>query len=368
MKVNFVDLQRQNQALRDSIMPLIEKVILEADFNMGPRLEKFERDFAKFVGKKYAVGLNSGTDALLLSLIAYGIMPGDEVITAPNSYFSSAMVISKLGAVPKFVDINSDYFTIDVNKIEKAITKKTKAIIPVHIYGQPAEMDSILKLAKKYKLFVIEDACQAHGAKYKGKFVPIGETGAFSFYPGKNLGGFGDGGAVVTDSLSIANKLFHLRNDGAWKKYHHKMFGAKSRLDTIQAVILNHKLPNLNKWNNQRKKHAKTYYKFLSDVPQIKLPMVMEGADHVFHLFVIEAKKRNKLQKFLFEKGIDTVIHYPLPIHLQKPYRLAGYKKGDFPITEEKSGTIISLPMFPEITLEEISYVAETIREFYAKN
>lgn len=368
MKVNFVDLQRQNKNLKKDLLPVIEQIIIEADFNMGPRLEKFERDFAKFVGNKYAVGLNSGTDALFLALKAYGVGPGDEVIVPANSYFSTAMTVSNLGATPVFIDINPEYYTIEVTKIKNLVTKKTKAIIPVHLYGQPAEMDIVLELAKKYNLVVIEDACQAHGAEYKGKRVPVGETGAFSFYPGKNLGAFGDGGAVATDSLYIANKLLHLRNDGARKKYHHEVFGTKSRLDTLQAAVLNFKLSYLDEWNMLRKKHAKTYVKYLSGISQIKLPAVMDNVDHVFHLFVIEAKQRDNLQRYLKKRGVDTVIHYPLPIHLQKPYKGLGYKNGDFPITEEKSKKIISLPMFPELKEKEIRYVANSIKDFYRNN
>jgi len=365
MKIKFVDLPRQNSILKDKLMPVIEKVYSEADFTMGPKLNKFESEFAKFCNKKYAIGVNSGTDALMLSLMAYGINKGDEVIIPVNSYFSTAMVVSNLEAKPIFVDINPDFYTIDVKKIEKAITKKTKAIIPVHLYGQPAEMDKILQIAKKHKLTIIEDACQAHGAKYKDKLIPYGETGAFSFFPGKNLGAFGDGGVVVTDNRKIAKKILYLRNDGSYKKYLHPMFGIKSRLDTLQAAVLSFKLPYLNKWNNLRRNNARKYSDLLKLIPQIKIPKENYDSYHVFHLYVIESEKRDKLQQYLKDRGIETIIHYPVPIHLQKPYRLQGYKKGMFPVTEEKSRRILSLPMFPELTEREIEYVCKSISSFF---
>jgi dTDP-4-amino-4,6-dideoxygalactose transaminase len=367
MKVKFVDLQRQNKIIFPEIDPLLKNLIFQADFNMGSKLDKFEKDFASFLGKKYVIGLNSGTDAIFLSLIAYGIQPGDEVIVPVNSYFSTAMVVSNLGSVPIFVDINPLYFTIDILKLEKAITKKTKAIIPVHLYGQSADMLPIIKLAKKFKLNVIEDCCQAHGCIYRNKIVPFGETGAFSFYPGKNLGAFGDGGCIATDNKNIYEKVLFLRNDGSRIKYTHSMFGIKSRLDTLQAVVLNSKLKYLNRWNKLRQEHALLYTDLLKEVQQVKTPLVLSNSKSVFHLYVIEVEKRNSLQIYLRKKGIETGIHYPTPIHLQKPYKDLGYKTGDFPITEEKSKKILSLPMFPELTNNEIMYVVKSIKDFYSK-
>jgi dTDP-4-amino-4,6-dideoxygalactose transaminase len=366
MQVRFVDLPRQNKILKTQLIASIKEVVEKADFTMGPRLSKFELEFAQFCNKKYAVGVNSGTDALLLSLMAYGIGKGDEVIVPPNSYFSTAMVVSNIGAKLVFVDINPKYYTIDVEKIEKAITPKTKAIIPVHLYGQPADMDKIMEIAKKYNLVVIEDACQAHGAMYKKKMIPYGETGAFSFFPGKNLGCFGDGGIVVTDNKKIAEKILYLRNDGSYKKYLHPMFGIKSRLDTLQAVVLSVKLPNLKKWNSLRRKHALKYSDLLKNISGVKIPDQNENGYHVFHLYVIECDKRDELQKYLSEKGIETIIHYPIPIHLQVPYRKLGFKLGDFPITEKKSNKVLSLPMFPELKNEEIRYVCDSIKQFLA--
>lgn len=367
MNIRFVDLPRQNNILKIKFQNVISEVIDKANFIGGEELRIFEQAFAKFCNKKYAIGLNSGTDALKLALVAYGIKPGDEVITTPNSYFSTAMVISEIGAKPVFVDINSDSYTIDISKLEKAISKKTKAIIPVHLYGQMADMDPILKLSKQYNLKIVEDACQAHGAKYKGKIVPIGETGAFSFYPGKNLGGFGDGGALVTDSPDIAEKVLYLRNDGSIKKYVHKMLGIKSRLDTIQAAILNLKLTYLEGWNNKRRDHASKYNLLLNDVTQVETPKEEAYGEHVYHLYVICTLKRDELGVYLKSKGIETEIHYPIPIHLQEPYIKIGFQKEDFPITEKKSNSILSLPMFPELKDEEITYVCKSIREFFKK-
>lgn len=366
-KIKFVDLPRQNKILKNKLMNLIENVVDNADFTMGSNLKQFEKHFAKFCGKKYAIGVNSGTDALQLALMSYGIGKDDEVIVPANSYFSTAMVVSNIGATPILVDIDPDFFTIDVEKLKKAISHKTKAIIPVHLYGQPAQMDMVIDIAKKYKLIVIEDCAQATGAKFKGKTIPYGETGAFSFFPGKNLGAFGDGGAVVTDNKEIAEKIYYLRNDGSKDKYIHLIFGMKSRLDALQAVILNGKLPNLRKWNILRQKHANLYSKYLDKVYEVKTPSINKNAFHVFHLYVIECKDRDGLKLYLEENGVETIIHYPIPIHLQQAYKNSGFKKGDFPVSEEKADKILSLPMFPEITDKEIKYICKLINDFYKK-
>lgn len=367
MHISFVDLQRQNKILKKELLSSIESVINAADFIMGKELTTFEADFARYCGKKYAVGVNSGTDALQLALVAYGIGPGDEVITVPNSYFSTAMVVSNIGAIPVFVDVDPQTSTIDVSKIETVITPKTKAIIPVHLYGQAADMKHIMAIAEKHKLVVIEDACQAHGAKYQGKKVPYSETGCFSFYPGKNLGCFGDGGAVVTDNAVIAEKLLYLRNDGAEKKYVHKAFGTKSRLDTLQAAILQIKLPHLDAWNALRRQHAARYTELLQTNSHLVLPTERDPDSHVFHLYVIECEDRDKLREYLSSHGIETGIHYPIPIHLQEAYMGKHFHTGMFPITEKKAQNILSLPMFPELTDEEITYVVEKIKSFYTK-
>lgn len=348
-------------------METIAEVVDTASFSLGKQLTQFEKQFARFCGKKYCVGLNSGTDALFFALIAYGIQPGDEVITAPNSYFSTAMVISLIGAKPVFVDIDPASFTLDPQLLEEKITKKTKAIIPVHLYGQATDMDPIIRIAKKHNLTIVEDCCQAHGARYKDTIVPVTETGAFSFYPGKNLGAFGDGGALVTDNKKIYETVLLLRNDGSRKKYVHVRMGYKSRLDTLQAAILSTKLKHLDSFTIKRRQAASYYSQLLKNVPQVKTSQEMEWGKHVYHIYTIETKKRDDLKKHLERKGIATVIHYPTPIHLQKPYRELGYKRGDFPITEEAAKKILSLPLFPEITKEEVEYVVSSIKEFYNK-
>lgn len=365
MKIDFVNLKRQDKLYKKELMGAIERIVDNASFIMGTELSKFEKEFASFCGRKYCVGLNSGTDALILTLLAYGIKPGDEIITTSNSYFSTAMSISAIGAIPVFVDIEKDSYNIDPKLIETKITKKTRAIIPVHLYGQAADMDPIVKLAKKYNLIIIEDCCQAHGAKYKGKKVPYMKTGAFSFYPGKNLGAFGDGGAVVTDDKNLADKIGYLRNDGSKMKYEHEMLGYKSRLDTLQAAILSVKLRYLDKFIEKRREWAMNYDKLLADIPQIKTPTRMAYAYHVYHVYAIQAENRDALKAYLEKKGISTVIHYPKPIHLQKPYLKLGHKNGDYPTTEAVSRKILSLPIFPEITKEEVEFVTRSIREFY---
>lgn len=366
MKIDFVDLKRQNRLHQKEFLAVVKKIIADASFSLGEPLEKFEKDFARFVGTKYCIGLNSGTDAIEFALKIHEIGLGDEVITAPNSYFSTAMVISKLGATPVFVDVDPETYTLDPNKLAAKITKKTRAIIPVHLYGQPADMDPILELTRKHKLIVVEDCCQAHGAKYKGKSIPITGLGAFSFYPGKNLGGFGDGGALVTNSHHHAALVKKLRNDGSLTKYHHELIGSKSRLDTLQAAVLSTKLKYLNRWNKLRRRHASLYHHLLTKIEGVGLPQEAAYSYHNYHLYVIEVQKRDKLHRYLSHQGISTVIHYPTPIHLQPAYKHLGYKRGDFPVTEAAAKKILSLPMFPELTNKEIHFVARHIKQFLA--
>jgi len=365
MNIKFVDIQRQNNKYRKEFLLAFQRVFDEAAYTFGPYMEEFERSFAKYCGKKYAIGVNSGVDGLKLSLIGYGIKEGDEVITTPNSYFGTSMVISNINAVPVFVDIDPTTYTINAANIEKAITKKTKAIIPVHLYGQPAQMDVILVLAKKYNLVVIEDACQAHGSRFNNRIVPVGETGVFSFYPGKNLGAFGDGGIIVTDNAKLAQDLLYLRNDGSREKYIHPMFGYKSRLDAIHASVLSEKLKYLDEWNEMRRKNASIYTNFLQKIPGVVTPQEAKDAYHVYHIYTIECKNRDKLQSYLKENGIEVNIHYPIPIHLQEAYKQQGYRAGMFPITEEKADRILSLPMFPELTEKEIEFVCKKIKDFF---
>lgn len=366
--ISFVDLKIQYAALSQEINSAIQNVMDRSDFILGEDVEEFEKEFGGFIGSKYNIGVASGTDALHLAMLVAGVKAGDEVITVANTFISTALAISYTGARPVLVDIDDRTFNMNVNQIEKAITKKTKAIIPVHLYGQPADMDAVMEIAKKKKLAVIEDACQSHGAIYKGKTTgTIGDIGCFSFYPGKNLGAYGDGGLIATNNPDIADKAELLRNYGQRKKYYHEMKGYNSRLDTMQAAVLRVKLKRLKEWNESRAKNAGLYNRLLKDT-DVVLPCKADYGTHVYHLHVIRVRKRDKLQDYLHSKGIATGIHYPVPIHMQEAFRDLGYKIGDFPITERCAKEILSLPMYPELTEGQIYEVAEGIREFYAGN
>lgn len=368
MNIAFVDLKRQNKHHLREFTKIVHQTLRDAIFVGGKPVEQFEKKFARLCKRTYCVSLNSGTDALWFALMAYGIGPGDEVITVPNTYFSTVQGISNIGATPVFVDVDPVSFTLDVSRVKQAITKKTRAIIPVHLFGQSADMDPIVQLAKQYKLHIIEDCCQAHGAEYKSRVLPYTDTGAFSFYPGKNLGAFGDGGALVTDNKRIRDTVLRLRNDGSTIKYVHTVLGYKSRLDTMQAAILSAKLPYLKSWNEARRRKANLYYRLLRDIPQVRTPKEMPYAKHVYHIYCIEVQKRDALQQYLSQQGIKTVIHYPTPVHLQAAYAKEGYKKGDFPVTEEKAKSILSIPMFPELRESEVRYICNTIKKFYSSH
>ena len=365
--IPFVDLKAQYDLIKDEIDEAIQNVLNNTSFIMGEELKKFEVEFARFCDVKYAIGVANGSDALILALRACGIGEGDEVIAVPHTFISTAEAISNVGGKIVFVDIDLKTYTIDVSKIEEKINKKTKAIIPVHLYGQPVDMDPIMELAKKYSLKVIEDAAQAHGAEYKGKKVgSIGDVGCFSFYPGKNLGAYGDAGMVVTNSEEIAEKIKLLRNHGRiTKKYEHEIEGYSSRLDNLQAAILRVKLKYLNKWNDMRRSNAKKYSELLSNIDSIITPYEADYAKHVYHLYVIRTeKRRDKLREELKSKGIATGIHYPIPLHLQPAYRYLGFKEGDFPVTEKASQEILSLPMFAELSDKQIDEIVEFIKYF----
>ena len=362
MEIPFVDLKRQYDLIKEEINIKINEVLQNTHFILGENVEIFEKEFANYCGVKYCVGVASGSDALTLCLKALGIGEGDEVITVPNTFIATVDAISRNGAKPVFVDIDTETYNMDVTKIEEEITDKTKAIIPVHLYGQPADMDAIIKIAKKYDLKIIEDACQAHGAEYKGKRVgSLGDAGCFSFYPAKNLGAYGDGGMVVTNNEELAEKIRMLRNYGQSKKYYHDFMGYNSRLDEIQAAVLRVKLRYLDEWNDKRREHAKLYDELLENASGIETPTEKDYVKHVYHLYVMRCKNRDDLQHYLSSKGISTGIHYPIPVHLQMAYKHLEYKQGDFPITEKYSKEILSLPMFPELTDEEIEAVVGLI-------
>lgn len=361
--IKFMDLNRIHEPLKEEIMNAIEEIIDNNAYILGKKVEEFENNFAGFHNINYGIGVDSGTSALELALKALDIGEGDEVIIPANTFIATASAVVFVNAKPVLVDCDENYL-IDVKEIEKAITAKTKAIIPVHLYGQACDMDEILEIAGKHNLKVIEDCCQAHGAEYKGRKIPIGDIGCFSFYPSKNLGGMGDGGVILTNNKEIAEKLRMLRNYGQSEKYHHDFFGYNSRLDAIQAAVLDIKLKDLGKWNNYRKVAAGKYKELLKKIPGVILPEEKLDRNHVYYLFVIRTDKRDELMNKLKEKGVETGVHYPIPIHLQKSYEWLGYREGDFPLTEKFSKEILSLPIFPGINDEEIKYVCEKIREF----
>jgi len=358
VRIPLVDLKRQYLSIKNEIDGAIQEVIDKSAFIMGENVQEFEDEFAKFCGVKYGVGTSSGTTALHLALVVCGIKRGDEVITVPYTFIATAEAISHTGAKVVFVDIEDRSYTMNPAKIEQAITERSRAIIPVHLFGHSADMDRIIDIAKRHNLIIIEDGCQAHGAEYKGKKVgSLGDIACFSFYPGKNLGAYGDAGMAVTNNEEFAEKMRLLRNHGRNKRYYHQIEGYNYRLDTIQAAILRVKLRHLEEWTEKRRRNAKLYNKLLKG-SGVKTPVEMEYAKHVYHLYVIKTEKREKLYSRLKENGISAAVHYPLPLHLQEAYRYLGWKKGDFPISEACSERLLSLPMFPELTTDEIKKIA----------
>jgi len=368
MNVPFLDLKVQYEQIKKEVLPMITEAMENTAFIGGPQVLGFESEFAEFCESKHCIGVNSGTDALRFALMASGVGPEDEVITVPNTFIATTEAISQVGAIPVFVDICHDTYNIDVTKVTEKITRKTKAIIPVHLYGQVADMEPLLEIAEQKNIVIIEDACQAHGALYKDKKAgSLGTAGCFSFYPGKNLGAFGEGGAVVTQHEEIAKKIRMIRDHGQAKKYFHDMEGYNGRLDAIQAGVLRIKLRRLKEWNDARRKNASYYNELLSDVPSVTIPFGPDFAESVYHLYVILVKDRDGLQEFLNKKGVSTGLHYPLPLHLQKAYSHLGYKEDSFPVTEDVSKRLLSLPMFPELERTQIEYVVSSIRELLNK-
>lgn len=368
-KIELVDLKRQHRSIKEEIEIAMERVIKRSEFILGEEVKKFEEEFANYVNSKFAIGVDSGTSALQLSLEALGIKKGDKVIVPAFTFFSTAASVCHAGATPVLVDVDEDTANIDVNAVEDYLKKdkKVKAIIPVHLYGQPADMNSILRLAEKYNLFVIEDAAQAHGAMIKlnkiwRKVGSIGITGCFSFYPAKNLGALGDGGIITTSNEKLCQKLKMLRDCGRKGKYTHEMLGYTKRLDNLQAAFLRIKLKKLDLWNEERIKAANYYNELLKGVVQpIK---IMDGTIPVYHMYVIRVKKRDELKNFLLKNGIVTGLHYPLPLHLQPVFKFLNYKKGDFKNSEKLSNEVLSLPIFPGIKKQEIEYICEKIKKF----
>lgn len=361
--VPFIDLPAQFRAFQPEINEAFAAIFANTSFISGAAVKEFEADFAKYCQAGHCVSLHNGTVALHLALLALGIGPGDEVITSANTFIATAEAISFAGAKPVFVDCDPITYTIDVQQIEKAITPATKAIIPVHLYGQPADMDAIMAIAKKHNLKVVEDACQAHGAIYKGKRVgSIGDIGCFSFYPGKNLGAAGDGGGLVTNNAQWAEHIKLLRDHGSKQKYVHEIVGHNFRLDTLQAAVLKIKLPHLESWNQARQAHAEYYTKHLKDVPGIVVPTVASDRNSVFHLYVIQVPDREAVMAALAKNNIQCGIHYPVPLHLTKAYENLNYKAGAFPVSEKAAKHILSLPMFAELTEEQQDRVIAAVK------
>jgi len=360
--IPILDLKEQYFSIKDEIDRSLQQVMAEGSFVLGRNVSLLEEEISRYSGAKYGVGVGNGTDALLLALMAFGIEAGDEVITTPYTFFATTEAISWLGATPVFVDIDPRTFNIDVNKIEAKITEKTKAILPVHIFGQMADMDSIMSLAQKYKLIVIEDACQAIGASYKGKKAgSFGHAACFSFFPSKNLGAYGDGGMVVTNDQEAAQTMAMLRVHGSRKKYYHELLGMNSRLDEMQAAILRVKLKYLDQWNDLRREKAALYKTLLQDTDLV-LPWEETWNRHIFHLFVVRSKKRDRLRERLLQEGIGCGIYYPLPLHLQNVYLHLGYREGDLPEAERASRETLALPLYPELKEKDIIKICTVIK------
>lgn len=370
MKVPMLDLSEQYQGLRSEVLEVLDQVMSSSRFILGDNVKKLEQDIAKFSNVAHGIGCGNGSDAIHISLQALGIGPGDEVITTAFTFFATGGSIVRAGATPVFVDIDPVTFNIDPAKVEKAITNKTKAILPVHLYGQMADMAALKEIAEKHNLKMVEDAAQAIGAKQNGKTVgEFGDAAAYSFFPTKNLGAYGDGGMVVTNDDETAEKARVIRVHGSKPKYYHKVLGYNSRLDEIQAAILNVKFPHLEEWSELRRQHAETYTHLLKEQlgDQVVTPVEKEGNYHVFHQYTIRVEKRDELQAFLKEQGVATMVYYPLPLHVQPVFKDLGYKEGDLPEAERAAKQALSLPMFPELKIEQQEYVVAKIAEFFGK-
>ncbi len=365
MKIPYLDLHLQYQSIKSEIDSAVRAVIDSSAFVLGPAVGEFEKAFAGYCRTKYCIGVNSGSNALLLALKALDIGPGDEVITAVNTFVATVSAIIHAGAKPALVDVDPDSCNIDPGLLPLALSRKTRAVIPVHLYGRMSDMDRILRIAGKHSIAVLEDAAQAHGARYKDRPAgSIGQAAAFSFYPAKNLGAFGEGGAVTTNDAAIDRQIRMLRDHGSAGKYSHELVGYNARMDGIQGAILNVKLKHLDRWNNARNRIAGWYHELLQNLP-IRLPSTDDDYRQVFHLYVIETGKREQLQQYLTERGVPTLVHYPIPIHLQRAFEYLGYRTGDFPVAEKLACEVLSLPIYPELTRQQVEYICEKISDFF---
>ena len=361
MRVPFVDLQAQHALVRDEMECAFRAIVDRGDFILGGAVERFESEYAAYIGTRHAIGVGSGLAAIELALRAYGITAGDEVITPANTFIATVLAILSVGATPVFVDMDPATYAIDPRGISAAVTSRTRAIVPVHLYGQPIDLDQVMAVAARHNLLVVEDAAQAHGARYKGRRAgSFGHAAAFSFYPSKNLGAVGDAGLITTNDDAAASKIRLLRNYGQRVKYYHSVAGTNSRLDTIQAAMLAIKLPHLDEWNAARRRHAAAYASLLAGL--VGTPTASPDVEHIYHLYVIETDRRDEVQKRLQARQIGSGIHYPVPAHLQEACVPLGYNAGAFPATEKAAGRILSLPMYAELTAQQIEYVAEAVR------
>jgi len=368
MQIPLVDLKQQYLGIKDEIDSSIQEVFNNTAFILGKKVEDFEGKFANLCNVKHCIGVNNGTSALRLALLALGIKANDEVITTPFTFIATAEAISHTGAKPVFADIDEKTYCIDPEKIEEKITKKTKAIMPVHLFGQPADMAPIMEIAEKNELKVVEDAAQAHNALYKNKKAgSIGDASCFSFYPGKNLGAYGEAGAVCTNDEDLARKLVLLRQHGELKRYYHDLIGDNCRMEAIQGAVLGVKIRYIDEWTEKRRKNAQIYGELLEKL-DIVLPYEAGYAKHVYHVYAIRAKKRDMLRDFLGKNGVSTGVHYPIPVHLQKAYSFMGLGEGSFPASEKVANEILSLPMYPELSANEIDYVVGNIKRFLSNN
>ncbi|RJX31668.1 MAG: DegT/DnrJ/EryC1/StrS family aminotransferase [Desulfarculus sp.] len=368
--IPFVDLGLQYKEHRKVFQEALEEVCTRGSYVLGPQVARFEENFARYLRAEACVAVASGTDALKLSLWALGICLGDEVLTPANTFIATALAVSSLGAVPVMVDVDPQTFLLDLTDAERKVSPACKAVIPVHLYGQAADMDAVTAFAQRHGLLVVEDACQSHGAQWRGRCSgTMGRTGCFSFYPAKNLGAFGDGGMICTNDLQVAQHFRLLRNYGSTEKYRHQIIGTNSRLDSLQAAVLDKKLPFLDGWNARRFQAACLYRDLLAGMDEVRAPLfdADDPARHVFHLFVITCRDRDGLKDYLQGAGVECGIHYPVPVHLHEAYRGLQRNLGMAPVAEELSGRILSLPMFPEITPEQITIVVDRIKEFYAR-
>ena len=366
MNIPINDLKRQYKAIEKPVMDKLSGIFASQSFILGPETEELERRISEYCGTAYAAGVNSGTDALILALAAMGVGEGDEVITTPFTFVATAEAIAQAGARPVFVDVDPNTYNIKPDLIPDKITKRTKAILPVHLYGLPADMDPIIDIAGKCALSILEDCAQAIGSEYKGrKAGSMGDAGTISFYPGKNLGGFGDGGMVVTNSKDICDKIKLLRNHGSSERYRHSVVGYNSRLDDIQSAVLNVKLDSLDEWIEKRIEIAQFFNRELKDLP-VSLPSIPEGSRHSFHLYTLRSRKAGEIISYLGKNGIESRAYYPVPLHLMECFSYLGYKKGDLPESEKLSGEVFSIPVYPELSREEIGYIANKIKGFFS--